>query len=116
MSRSDEQWAFIRDVALLVQWAERQGYKLTGGQLYRSDEEQERLIVEGLSRVQRSDHQDRLAIDLNLFEKRGSRWVYLTSTESHRPLGEYWKSLHRSNYWGGDWTSFPDGNHYGRKA
>lgn len=37
-----------------------------------------------------SVHKQRLAIDLNLF-KGG---VYQTSTEAHKPLGEYWKSLH----------------------
>lgn len=45
----------------------------------------------------------RLALDLNLF-KDGK---YLSSTESHRPLGEYWESI--GGTWGG---RFGDGNHY----
>ena len=54
-----------------------------------------------------SVHKQRLAIDLNLF-KGG---VYQTSTEAHKPLGEYWKSLHPLCRWGGDFST-PDGNHY----
>jgi len=45
----------------------------------------------------------RLAIDLNLF-KDGE---YLTDTEDHRFLGEFWESL--GGTWGGRWD---DGNHY----
>ena len=56
----------------------------------------------------KSDHKLRLAIDLNLYKDD----QYQTTTEAHRPFGEYWKALHPDNYWGGD---FDDGNHYGRK-
>lgn len=52
-----------------------------------------------------SNHKKYLAIDLDLF-KDGK---YLKKTEDHRPLGEYWKSLHPLCRWGGD---FGDGNHY----
>jgi hypothetical protein len=50
-----------------------------------------------------SCHKIRLAIDLNLF-KDGR---FLSTTEDHRPLGEWWKS--QGGSWGGD---FNDGNHY----
>jgi hypothetical protein len=49
----------------------------------------------------------RLAVDLNLF-KNGQ---FLTDSEAHRPLGDYWKSLHPDCCWGGDFSK-PDGNHY----
>lgn len=52
-----------------------------------------------------SKHKERLAFDLNLF-KNGK---YLTTTEAHRPLGEYWESLDVHCSWGG---RFDDGNHY----
>ena len=51
----------------------------------------------------KSLHKKRLAIDLNLFKD----GVYLTSTDDHLPLGEYWESIGGS--WGG---RFNDGNHY----
>ena len=60
-----------------------------------------------------SDHKRRLAIDLNLFIDE----IYQTTTEAHRPYGEYWEALHPDNYWGGnilDENGNPDGNHYGR--
>ena len=50
-----------------------------------------------------SFHYKKLAIDLNLFRN----GVYLKSTESHRPLGEFWESI--GGTWGGRWD---DGNHY----
>lgn len=53
-----------------------------------------------------SVHYNRMAIDINLFTKEGA---YLTDTESHRPFGEFWESLHPLCRWGG---RFHDGNHY----
>ena len=50
-------------------------------------------------------HKSKLAIDLNLF-KNGD---FLTSTEDHRPLGEWWENQHELCRWGG---RFNDGNHY----
>ncbi len=50
-----------------------------------------------------SCHKLRLAIDLNLF-KDGK---FLTTTEDHRPLGEWWESV--GGTWGG---RFDDANHY----
>lgn len=50
-------------------------------------------------------HKSKLAIDLNLFKD----GVYLTNTEVHKPLGEWWESQHELCSWGG---RFNDGNHY----
>lgn len=60
-----------------------------------------------------SDHKRRLAIDLNLF----IHDQYRKDTAAHAPFGEYWKSLHPNNYWGGDIIDEhgnADGNHFGR--
>ena len=35
MSLSEKQWSFLKDVAKMIQWADSQGYKLTGGELMR---------------------------------------------------------------------------------
>lgn len=53
-------------------------------------------------------HKSKLAIDINLF-KDGS---YLSSTEDHRELGEWWEKQHNEFSWGGH---FQDGNHYSMK-
>ena len=79
-------------VADLIRFADDNGYELTFGDAWAKT-----------GHRQYSLHYDRLAIDLNLF-KAGR---YLTATEDHRPLGEYWESIGGS--WGG---RFKDGNHY----
>lgn len=56
-----------------------------------------------------SRHRVRLAIDLNLFKDvdGDGNPDYLTTTEAHRPLGEWWEA--QGGIWGG---RFSDGNHY----
>jgi len=57
-----------------------------------------------------SNHKVRLAIDLNLFKPdENGRMEYVTSTEGHKDVGEYWETLHPDCRWGG---RFMDGNHY----
>ena len=92
-------------VAKLIDWAFANGYELTIGEAFRPDFVQEKYLKNGTSKAQRSKHQDRLAIDLNLFIE----GKYQTSSEAYRPLGEYWKDMR--GIWGGDWKGFPDGNH-----
>jgi hypothetical protein len=43
-------------------------------------------------------------------------WVYQKDTEAYSLLGEFWKAIDPDNVWGGDWSSFPDGNHFERKV
>jgi len=94
MTLRQKQSKFVRMVALLIQFAYEQGYEITFGDAWAHD-----------GHIDGSFHYKRLAIDLNLF--RNGR--YLSSTEAHRPLGEFWESIGGS--WGGDFTR-PDGNHY----
>ena len=100
-----KQSRFARTVARLILEAERQGYEVTFGDAYRDP----RLHGEpGVKRgygAARSVHKQRLAVDLNLFS--GGR--FLSSTESHRKLGEWWEAQHPDARWGG---RFNDGNHY----
>ena len=57
-----------------------------------------------------SVHLLRLARDYSLFRKRDDgEYVYLNSTEDHRPFGEWWEAQHALARWGG---RFSDGNHY----
>jgi hypothetical protein len=104
MSLREKQSLFVGLVALLIIHAKELGYQLTFGEALRSPEEAIRLAKAGKG-IQNSVHCLSLAIDLNLF-KNG---VYLSSTEDHRVLGEYWKTLDPLARWGGD---FKDGNHY----
>lgn len=97
MTLRQKQSKFVRMVALLIQFAYEQGYELTFGEAWAQPEDHHHSA--------NSFHYKRLAIDLNLF-KEGK---YLSSTEAHKALGEFWKSIGGS--WGGDFSN-PDGNHY----
>jgi hypothetical protein len=106
MTLRQKQSLFARLVAQLIVEAENQGFEVTFGETYRSPEEARRLAKLGKGIIN-SLHCSRLAIDLNLF--RDGR--YLSSTESHRPLGEWWETQHELCRWGGRFSR-PDGNHY----
>ena len=92
MTLREKQSEFVRMVSKLIDYATSQGYDLTFGDAYAKS-----------GHMKDSLHYSRLAIDLNLFQNGN----YLTATEDHRPLGEYWESIGGS--WGG---RFNDGNHY----
>lgn len=111
MSLSDKQWEFLKDVAKLIQYAESvEGYKLTASELYRTPE-QAALNAKTGKGISNSLHTKKLAIDLNLF----INGKYMTSSEDYKVLGDYWKSLHPENAWGGDFKGRPDGNHFSRR-
>lgn len=107
MTLGQKQRVFTRCVAKLILKAYEEGYELTLGDAYRDP----RVFGEVGQRIgygrSRSNHKIRLAIDLNLF-KDGK---YLTATEDHRFLGEWWeREFHEYGAsWGGH---FNDGNHY----
>jgi len=103
-----KQELFTQALALLLQFAAFRGFDVRMGQVERSKTEAKRLGFEG------SNHTRRLAADLNLF--RGGE--FLTRSEDHRILGEYWEGLsgdfdgERVTFcWGGRFSR-PDGNHY----
>lgn len=104
MTLREKQSLFVLLVAELIFKAQDLGYEVTFGEAYRSPEEAERLAKLGKG-IKNSLHTQRLAIDLNLF-KDGQ---YLSSTEAHRVLGEWWEDQHELCRWGG---RFKDGNHY----
>lgn len=102
----EKQSIFLLNVAKLIIWAFENGMELTGGELTRTDEQQAIYIKEGKSKIKRSKHQDRIAIDLNLF----INGQYMTDRESYKPLAAYWKSLNAANKAGYDWGW--DANHF----
>ena len=91
---SDKQAEFLTAVAHLLSWAHRQGLKVTGGELYRSVEQQAIYYTKGRSKKRYSRHQDRLAIDLNLIID-----GKLAHKEDYRALGEEWERS--GGLWGG---------------
>lgn len=107
LTLSQKQRLFTKLAAQLIAWANANGYELTLGDAYRDPRVHGDMGSKKSYSSANSSHKERLAIDLNLF-KSGD---YLTTTEAHKPLGDYWKSLHPDCRWGGDFKR-ADGNHY----
>lgn len=98
MGLRDKQAKFTVMLAKLIIYADSLGYELTMGRGYASE-----AANKADGGHERSNHLNRLAIDLNLFKDNR----YLVSTADHRELGEYWEVM--GGTWGG---RFNDGNHY----
>lgn len=103
MTLGQKQRKFTFMVSKLIQFAYENGYELTFGDAYRDPRVHGEVGNKKSYSSANSLHKSRLAVDFNLF-KEGK---FLTSTEDHRILGEYWESIGGS--WGG---RFNDGNHY----
>lgn len=103
------QQIFAINVSLLIQKIFLDGYFCTLGEVYRPTE-MARIYAKQGKGILESQHCDRLAIDINLFNHENS---YLDKSIDHKKFGEYWESLHPENRWGG---RFSDGNHYEMKG
>ena len=102
MTLQQKQSKFVQMIARLIDKATELGYELTFGEALRTPE-QAKLNAKTQTGIENSLHLIRLAVDFNLF-KDGK---FLTTSEDHKPLGEFWESIGGS--WGG---RFKDGNHY----
>ena len=103
MTLGEAQRKFPTMVAKLIEFAYDNGYELTFGDAYRDPRLHGNPGIKQGYGAAHSNHKIRLAIDLNLF-KNGK---YLSASEDHKELGEFWESL--GGAWGG---RFNDGNHY----
>lgn len=112
MSLVVEQAAFLQDVCKLVQYATQQGWTVTGGELYRTPEQQEIYLKTGRSKTMASNHLKRCAIDLNFFKDGKLVWDKVQLA----PLGSHWESLHPKNRWGGNFKSLVDVPHFERNV
>ena len=114
MKLSDKQSNFLLDVARFIFWLNEKGYKVTGGELYRTTYQQEEYLRTGYTRAKHSFHQDRLAIDLNLFIDGVSMWDLSDKMMklSFQEVFDKWESLRHGNRAGGNFTSFFDPGHF----
>ena len=112
MSLVQEQAAFLLDAIKLVQYATEQGFVVTGGELFRSPEQQAIYVKTGRSKTMNSNHLKRCAIDLNFFKDGKIIWDKTTLA----PLGAYWESLNPKNRWGGNFKSLVDCPHFERNV
>lgn len=112
MSLVSEQSAFLLDATRLIQRATELGFVVTGGELWRTPEQQQIYVKTGRSKTLASNHLRRLAIDLNFF--RDGKLVYEKATLA--PLGGFWEGLNPQNRWGGNFRSIKDVPHFERNV
>ena len=123
MSYSNRQFSFIKDVALLIMYCAQQRWKVTGGDLLRSNEEQDRKYKLGLSKARggESRHQSRMAIDLNFWNTDGVYMPYVEEEDGRDAhdsqlalIADYWESLNPKNRAGLYFKSIRDPYHFER--
>lgn len=110
MNLSNEQFEFIKDVSKLIEYCVNNNVKITGGELFRTKEQQDIYIKTGKSTTYNSNHLKRLAIDLNFFIN--EELCYDKKLLQH--IGNYWESLNTKNKWGGNYKTFLDVPHFER--
>jgi hypothetical protein len=107
MSEVALQQEFAQAAAALIQKAKALGYGVTLGEAWRTQEQADWNAAHGLG-IAHSLHEEKLAIDLNLFKPDGT---FITDSTGHDELGAWWKSLGDNYRWGGDFST-GDFNHY----
>ena len=110
MSLVKEQAAFLLDVVKLINFATEQGFVVTGGELFRTAEQQQIYMKTGRSKTMNSLHLKRCAIDLNFFKD--GKLCY--DKKVLAPLGAFWESLDPLNSWGGNGVKLVDTPHFSR--
>ena len=112
MSLVAEQAQFLMDACKLIVFATKQGFVVTGGELFRTPEQQEIYMKTGRTTTMNSKHLQRCAIDLNFFKDGKIIWDKAVLA----PLGAYWESLYVKNRWGGNFKSLVDCPHFERNV
>lgn len=115
MTINQQQHLFASDLAKLVvfaiEYANTNGYSVQIGEVKRTEEQQDIYLKQGLSKRKDGLHLYSLAVDINLI----GNGRFLTDTIFYKPLGDFWKSLHVKNNWGGDWVAPHDPFHFERE-
>ena len=111
-----EQSAFLADVCKLITFIKQHGkyVAVTGGEVYRTQEQQQIYFNNGKSKTMNSMHCKRLAIDLNVFICEDGKAKLTYDKDDLQAIGNYWESLNIKNRWGGNWKSFVDTPHFER--
>lgn len=112
MSLVNEQAIFLQDVCRLIAYACSIGFTVTGGELFRTAEQQEIYMRNGKSKNRKSQHLNRCAIDLNFFKMIDGKPTLMESVDNLKDIGDYWCSLDEKNQCGIKWGW--DTNHFER--
>ena len=96
-----KQSIFLQNVAKLIEYGHSlPGYVLTGGELWRTADQQAIYLSKGLTKTKFSRHQQRLAIDINVFVD----GVLRMDAKAYEPLAKFWNSLNVDNTCGYCWV------------
>ncbi len=114
MKLSDQQAIFTKNVVCLIYYLiDALGWKIVIGEVWRREITQKWLFKKGWTKTLNSDHRHKLAVDLFVWIE----GIFLDNAkenkESMKSAGDYWIGLHDKNYWGGDYKTFCDINHFG---
>ena len=104
----EKQALFAQNVAKLLIEMNRQNYRPTLSEAYRTPEQAALNAKDGKG-IAHSLHTERLAIDINLIDQDG---VYCVDKAAYERFAPFWKSLHPFNRWGGDFVHLVDSNHF----
>lgn len=112
MELSEAQRIFAYNLGRFIIEAYKAGYEFSMGEVLRTEEQHQLNLKAGKSKIGRSLHMDKLAVDINLLKTPTSGYGYITDSAKYKPLGDIWKGLHPLNRWGGDFKTLVDGNHF----
>lgn len=114
MNLNAEQNAFLGDVARLIEFIRNtdNGMLISGGELYRTAEQEQIYVDSGRSNTMNSNHLRRLAIDLNFIQN----GQIVSDKATLQKYGDYWKSLNPINRWGGEFSTIYDPGHFERNV
>jgi hypothetical protein len=107
MTLNDKQHIFAMNLSRLLQHVESLGLTCSVGEIFRTPEQAEIYAKQGKG-IKDSLHCKKLAADIFLF----ANGKLLQKKEDYKLLGDYWKSLHALNRWGGDFVKLVDSVHF----
>ena len=99
MTLGEKRRQFSLDLAILIVYANREGYGIAIDDVKAHD-----------GHMKNSKHYDGLAADLNLYSFVDGEWVYERGITGHDVIGKEWKRM--GHTWGGDFSNVKDYNHY----
>lgn len=115
MSLIDEQAAFLKHIRKLLDFADQEGFLVTGGELERSPEAQAALVRSGAEASMDSPHLRKCAMSFNFFKLSDADHPELIQTAAGlAALGSFWESLDPRNRWGGQGGKLRDLNRFVR--
>jgi len=114
LKMSDRQYLFLLDVALLIQYCAGLNIKITGGEMHRTQYQHDEYKRVGYTEANRSKHQDRMAIDINIWHGDKVMWAMHNDEQkaAFQHIGDFWEGLRPGNEWGGNWTKPFDPTHF----